>query len=271
VVYVCLTLFACVVQRSMMYFPSQTLPPPAEAGLPQAEVVKVPTEDGLELTSWFVPLKGSRYTAVVFHGNAGNVAYRDFLAHILLDAGCAVLLLEYRGYGGNPGSPSEQGFYRDARAAARFLESRPDVDPQRLVYYGESLGTGPATQLAVERPPAALVLNSPFMSMPDVAAEHYWYLPARWLVWDKFDNISKIGKVKCPVLVIHAERDRIVPTAHGKRVFEAANEPKELCLVPNAGHNDNLDVGRREIISAIRRVLHKADVYPKASEEGAKQ
>jgi fermentation-respiration switch protein FrsA (DUF1100 family) len=259
VVYVGLAALLCGCQRSFMYFPDQVLTTPAGAGLPDAETVRLRTEDGLDLTAWLIRAESRPFMAVVFHGNAGNISNRTYLADVLWAAGCSVMLVEYRGYGGNPGSPTEEGLYRDARAALAYLESRPDVDKTRLLYFGESIGSGPATQLAVERAPAGLILDCPFTSMPDVAADHYWYLPTRWLVWDKYDNLAKIGRVNCPVLVIHAGEDRIVPTRHGRRLFEAAREPKQLVVVLGADHNDHLDLGRPQVIGALKRFLAQVE------------
>jgi len=262
--YLCVAalMFGC--QRSFMYFPDPYLPPPGAAGLAQAEEVALHTEDGLELAAWFVPCKGAQYTAAVFHGNAGSIVHRGALAEVLVEAGCSVLLVEYRGYAGNSGFPHEAGLYKDARAAARFLESREDVDGTRVIYFGKSLGTGPATQLAVERPPAALVLDSPFTSMADVAAHHYWYLPARWLVRDRYDNLARIGKVKCPVLVIHGDRDRIVPIDQGRNLFDAAPEPKDLYVRRGADHNTPIEQDRKEYVAAVRRAIEMAEQARKA-------
>lgn len=259
VAHVCFGLLLCGCQRSLMYFPDQTLPSPDAVGLPGAEVVTLETEDGLRLISWFLRSESRPFTAVVFHGNAGNISHRGFLADVLWQAGYSVLLVEYRGYGGNPGSPTEEGLYRDARAAIKYLKSRGDVDMSRLVYLGKSLGGGPATQLAIDHPPAGLALDSPFTSMPAVAAEHYWYLPVRWMVLDKYDNLSKIAEVNCPVLIMHGDSDRIVPTKFGRKLHETANEPKQLLIIPNAGHNNNVDVGRAEYIEALKELLRRAE------------
>jgi fermentation-respiration switch protein FrsA (DUF1100 family) len=257
--YVALCLLLWAFQRRMIYFPGPALPAPGAVGLPEAEAVTLRTEDGLELIAWYVPAQGARYTAVAFHGNAGTIADRAHLAQILNEAGCSALMVEYRGYGGNPGAPSEQGLYRDARAALAFLESRADVDTSRLVYFGKSLGTGPAAHLAHEHTPAALVLDSPFTSMPDAAARHYPYLPARRLVKDRYDTLSKMGRITCPVLVIAGEQDRIVPPHLSRQVYEEANEPKELLLVPGAGHNDLLAVASVEYVAAVRRLIDRAE------------
>lgn len=243
-------------QRSFMYFPGASLPPLERAGFPpSAEAVSLRTADGLDLVSWYVPLEGAEYTALVFHGNAGTIADRRFLVDLWHSAGCSVLLVGYRGYGGNPGRPTEKGLYRDALAARDWAESRPDVDASRLLYHGRSLGSGPATYLAAERPPAGLVLDAPFVSMADAAQHHYWYLPAKWLVLDKFDNLAKMPRLTCPVLVVVPENDRIIPPAHGKKLYEAAPGPKRLRLQPGAGHNDNVSLDFPGYVRELRAFI----------------
>ena len=140
--------------------------------------------------------------------------------------GLSVLLFDYRGYGGNPGRPSEDGLAADARAAQAWLAAQPDVDPDRIAYFGESLGAAVAVGLAVQRPPAALVLRSPFTSLADVGAVHYPWLPVRRLLLDRYPSIERIASVHAPVLVIAGDRDDIVPAALSKRLYDAAAEPK---------------------------------------------
>ena len=230
-----------MLQRSVMYFPARTLPTPAQAGVPDMDVVTLSTDDGLELKAWFRPPEGSgettRPTVVYFHGNGGGIAIRGARARPYLDRGFGMLLVEYRGYSENPGSPNEEGLYADGRAALAFVQSE-GLSLDRIVLLGESLGSGVAVQLATEFDIGALVLEAPFTSTVDVAAGAYWFLPVRWLLKDRFDSISKIGRVRAPVLMVHGERDRIVPTRLGRRLFAAANDPKEAVYLPQAGHND---------------------------------
>ena len=161
-------------QRRMMYFPSGDVPPPARVGLSKAEIVTFATDDGLTLNGWFVPGDASNAgTVIVFNGNAGNRAYRSDLGARLAASGLAVLLFDYRGYGENAGSPTEEGLALDARAARSYVLSRGDVDGRRLVYFGESLGSAVAVRLAVEHPPHAVILRSPFTSFVDLGRLHY--------------------------------------------------------------------------------------------------
>lgn len=227
-------------QRRLIYYPSGAVPPPAAVGLERAEAVTFQTEDGLLLNGWFAPAStADADTVVVFNGNAGNRSYRADLARGFLDAGAAVLLFDYRGYGGNPGSPSEAGLARDARAARRYLESRPDVDPRRIVYFGESLGAAVAVGLALEHAPRLLILRSPFTSLADAGRYHFPYLPVRLLLRDRFPSVDLIGRISCPVLVIAGDRDSIVPVDQSRRLFEAAREPKRLAILDGADHNDD--------------------------------
>jgi fermentation-respiration switch protein FrsA (DUF1100 family) len=175
---------------------------------------------------------------VVFNGNAGDRSMRAALAAALNRMGHSVLLFDYRGYGGNPGRPTEDGLAADARAAQAWLAAQPDVDPNLIAYFGESLGAAVAVGLSVQRPPAALVLRSPFTSLADVAAVHYPWLPVRRLLLDRYPSIERIASVSAPLLVIAGDRDDIVPLSLSRRLYEAAAEPKRFVLIPGAGHND---------------------------------
>ncbi len=215
------------------------------------------TEDGLTLGAWFVRPRGpqSGYTALVFNGNAGHRGYRGPLADKLSRTGMAVLLFDYRGYGGNPGLPYEAGLARDARGALVYLERRPDVDPRRIVFFGESLGTGVAVRLAVEHPPAAVILRSPFTSFVALAERHYPFLPARWLLRDRYDSINLIDRVTSPVLVVAGDRDSIIPFEDSQTLFERAREPKRLVVVRDADHNDDALTDGPEVIRAVAEWL----------------
>lgn len=224
------------VQRRLIYLPTQVVPAPP----PSVEEVTFDTDDGLTLGGWFVPARAERreVAVLVANGNAGNRALRLPLAERLAAAGFDVLLFDYRGYGGNPGSPSEQGLHRDALAAHAHLAARPGTDRDRLVYLGESLGAGVVLGLAVERPPAALVLRSPFTSLADVARVHYPFLPVGPLLRDHYPSLEHIAHVHVPVLVVAGEADRIVPHDQSRELEAAAPGPSRLVSIPGAGHND---------------------------------
>jgi uncharacterized protein len=246
-------LFLWMLQRYLMYLPFGDPGVPGAVGLAEAEEVEVRTEDGLALAGWFVPARDqpAPYTVLVFNGNAGNRAFRAPLARRLSDAGLSVLLFDYRGYGGNPGRPSEKGLAADARGARAYLAARHDVDPRRLVYFGESLGTGVAVALAAEHPPAALILRSPYTSMAELGQWHYPFLPVRRLLSDRYPSLDRIGEIGSPLLVIAGDRDSIVPPEQSVRLFEAAPEPKRLLMVPGAEHNDYVLLAGDQLIEAM--------------------
>ena len=172
----------------------------------------------------------------------------------------SVLLFDYRGYGGNKGTPSENGLARDARAAQAWLSAQPEVDPDRIVYFGESLGAAVAIGLAMERPPAALVLRSPFTSLAEVGKVHYPWLPVGLLLIDRFPSIDRIGSVTAPVMIIAGDRDDVVPEALSKKLYDAASDPKRYLLVPGTGHNDLLLAGGDRVIDEVGRFLSESGV-----------
>lgn len=228
-------------QRRLIYFPLADRLPQAASLLPAASEVSFETEDAVQLGGWLLPPAGdpAGLTVLVFNGNAGNRADRAALAAGLALRGFSVLLFDYRGYGGNPGSPSEVGLLRDARAALAYLEQRPEHRSDRIVYFGESLGAAVAVGLAVERPPAALVLRSPFSSLVEVGKFHYPYLPVRWVLRDRFPSIDSIRRVGSPLLVVAGREDRVVPFEQSRALFEAAgSRDKRFVAIDGADHND---------------------------------
>ena len=198
-----------------------------------------------------MPARGEPAAHVLLcHGNAGNVGDRVRHAELLCAAGLDVLLFDYRGYGRSTGRPSEAGTYRDARAARAALLERPGVDPERVAYLGESLGGGVALALALEHPPAALVLMSAFTGVRDMARRHYAVVPPG-LVPDAYPSLRLIAGLDAPVLVIHGDRDEIVPLLHGEELFEAAPEPKRLHVIRGVGHNDLVTLAGEEWAGAV--------------------
>jgi fermentation-respiration switch protein FrsA (DUF1100 family) len=253
-----------IFQRRLIYFPAGDVPAPALFGLASAEPVSFPTADGLRLHGWLVPPLEPRAgaTILVFNGNAGHRGFRGHLAAALHERGYGVLLFDYRGYGGNPGAPTEAGLAADARAARDFILTRPDAAATRLVYFGESLGTGVAAGLAAEQQPAALVLRSPFTSMTDVGAWHYPWLPVRWLLRDRFDTASRIAGLGCPLLVIAGDQDTIVPYRQSRQLFDAAAGPKRFVTIAGADHNDPALADGPDVIDAIDQFLKSAPLRP---------
>jgi hypothetical protein len=204
--------------------------------------LRLESHDGLTLTHWYRPGPPGAPLVVAFHGNAGTVADRvPKLAHVPR-AGHGLLLVEYRGYGGNPGAPSEESLLADGRAVLDAMRARVGGDTP-IVLYGESLGTGVAVGVAATRAVAAVVLDAPFTSIAEVAQRHYWYMPAKWLIRDPFRSIDRIDRIDAPLLVMHGERDHIVPFRFGRQVFAAANEPKTFWSSAEARHIDLMDHG----------------------------
>lgn len=245
-------------QRQLMYFPFGQLPTLASLGVDDVEAVAFTTGDSVRLSGWFFRAgPGTKATVIVFNGNAGNRAYRVPLAIALRRLGLQILLFDYRGFGGNPGAPTEQGLAMDARAAREFLIRQRQVDPGQFIYFGESLGTGVAVSLAIEHPPAALILRSPFTSMADVGQHHYWWLPVRRLIRDRYDSLSVISQLRAPLLVIAGERDSIVPAEFSRRLYEAAPQPKMFVSIPDADHNDHELLAGDTMIDAIASFLSR--------------
>ncbi len=236
-VYAGIVALAYFFQRSLQYFPDRTLPSPAAAGMPEMAAVETPSADGTRLIGWYREAKPGRPTVVYFHGNGGNIADRAFLVRPWLDRGLGVVLFNLRGYGGSGGSPSEAGWFMDGAAALAFARAR-GVPPERLVVFGESLGSGVAVKVATEHAIAALILQAPLTSAADVAQHHYPFLPARWLIKDRYDSTERIGAVQAPILIVHGEADLIVPVRFGRALFAAAPEPKQGVFIAGAGHND---------------------------------
>lgn len=257
---------AYIFQRRLIYLPYGELPAVASV-LPRAEEVSFVTEDGLELAAWFVVGAGTdpgrRTTLLFLPGNAGNRSYRAPLARRLADAGANVLLVDYRGYGGNPGRPSRDGLAKDARAARAYLAGRDDVAVQRIFYMGESLGAAVAVELATDEPPAGLILRSPFTSLADVWRVHYPFLPVDLLLRDRFSPIERVDDVGVPVLVIAGEDDGTIPVEQSLAVHAAAAEPKRLLVIADADHNDQALLIGDELIAEVRRFL--SDVGPGAT------
>lgn len=224
--------------NASLYFPSRRIDrTPASAGLTY-RAVELRTGDGERLHGWWVQRRAAGLGSLLLcHGNAGNVGDRVAHADVLTRVGFDVLLFDYRGYGSSSGRPDEQGTYRDACAALRWLLDRPDVDPGRVLYLGESLGGAVALELALEHPPAGLVLLSAFTSVRDMARIHNPLIPAA-IVPDAYPSLRLIADLQAPLLVLHGEDDMIVPAEHAHALHAAAPEPKRLRIVPGVGHND---------------------------------
>jgi fermentation-respiration switch protein FrsA (DUF1100 family) len=243
-------------ETSLIYFPSRPLEvTPADFGL-AFEEVHLAAEDGVKIHAWLLPRPSPRFTILFAHGNAGNISHRLDRARLLgRRLSAEVFLFDYRGYGRSEGRPDEQGTYRDARAAYRYLTETRRVGPDRLVLFGESLGSAVVLQLALEGAARALVLESPFTSIRDMARLVLPWLPLSPLLRTRYDNLAKVGSLKVPLLVLHGDRDEVVPFAQGRRVFEAAREPKRFHRIVGAGHNDTYLTGGKEYWDVLDEFL----------------
>lgn len=245
-------------QRRLIYLPSSGPVPPAAQVLDGARDVRVRTADGLELAAWFVPAAPDQATVLVAHGNGGDRAGRAPLAAALAARGLGVLVLDYRGFGGNPGSPSEEGLALDVRAARDYLLGEAGVPEGRLLYFGESLGTAVVTELATEHPPAGLLLRSPFVSLAEVGRVHYPYLPVRALLRDRHQVAELLRRVDVPTTVVYGTADTIVPPAQSRAVAEAAAGPTRVVVVDGADHNDPALFDGAQVIDAVTDLARQA-------------
>ncbi len=254
--YVLVVVAAFFMQRDLMYHPDPSRRfDPAAVGLESFEGVEEKNDEGT-IRHWYSPpANRKKLTVVYFQGNAGDLAERAYKYGPWIQKGYGVFLIGYRGYG-NPGEPTEDRLYADARQAIYHLLDRSD-EPGPLVFYGESLGTGIAVQMALEFPAKGLILEAPYTSYPDVGAVRYPYLPVHLLALDRYSTLAKIGKIKVPLLVLHGRADKTVPFEQGEKVFQAAPEPKESFFVDKAGHGDLYDHGAGEAVNKFLEGLEE--------------
>lgn len=212
--------------------------------------------DGIRLHGWYLPSDPQRAVVLFCHGNAGNISHRLDLLRIFSDLGLSVFIFDYRGYGRSEGRPSEQGTYRDGEAAWRYLTEEQGITEKDIVVFGHSLGAAIGAHVAAQYRPAALVMQSAFTSVPELAAGLYPLLPARWLSRFRYDNRHLLGNVDSPVLVIHSREDEIIPYAHGERLFAVAGEPKQF-LELRGGHNDGIFVSGALYTNGLRDFLER--------------
>jgi fermentation-respiration switch protein FrsA (DUF1100 family) len=238
-------------QRKLMYFPDRARVQPAEVGLADVAERVLKTPDGARVVAWYGKARPGQPTLLYFHGNGGSLAIRAERIRRFMAEGWGVYMMTYRGYGGGTGNPTEVNNVADARLAygALVLEG---VSPSTIILYGESLGTGIATRIAVERSVAGLILDAPYTSIVDVAAQAYPFLPVRMFLTDRYETSKYIANVKVPLLILHGERDGVVPVAMGRELARLANEPKRLVVFPEGGHS-NLYVDGNTALDVVRR------------------
>lgn len=223
-IYVAICGYMFFAQRTLQYRPDPTRVEPRSAGLSQAEEISLKSSDGENLVAWWISPRGDRQPVYLYlHGNAGNLARRSGRFLRLSQNGAGVLAVSYRGYGGSSGSPSEAGFHRDAQAAYQWLRQR--IAPERIVVFGESIGTGVAIKLAADEAAAALALDSPYSSTLAIAQERYAWLPVRLLMLDQFRSDLQAPRITLPAFIVHCRGDRTVPLKFGEQLASLIRAP----------------------------------------------
>jgi fermentation-respiration switch protein FrsA (DUF1100 family) len=252
VVVVVVLALAYFFQRRLIYLPSTGPVPSAARVLPGARDVRLTTADGLTLGAWYVPPTGRDlgFSVLVANGNGGDRSHRTELAAALRAEGFSVLLFDYRGYGGNPGAPSQEGLALDVRAARAYLVDELGVPQERLVYFGDSLGGAVVAELAVEHPPAGMLLRSPFTELADTAAEHYPFLPVRMLLRDRLPVVEHVRRLDVPVTVVYSPADEVVPPEQSRAVASAARHGR-LVEIRGADHNHPVLLAGPEVVGAV--------------------
>lgn len=235
-------------QRRLTYFPDPVRTRPAEAGLPGVEEVEIATRDGERVIAWWGKARPGQPTLLYFHGNAGSLADRSERIARFLARDYGVFIMTYRGFGGSTGTPSERANVADAMEAYDRLAAA-GTSADDIIIYGESLGTGIAVQVAVEKPAAGIILDAPYTTLLDVAEVHYPHLPSRLFMTDRYETMRYIPRLKSPLLIVHGNEDRVIPVSMGKALHAAATAPKEIAVIAGAGHSDHFAFGSGEIIA----------------------
>jgi hypothetical protein len=254
--YAMIAIAALFGQRYLMYAPDTRRILPREADLPEVEERLIETPDGARVVAWYGRARPGQPTVLYFHGNAGSLVTRSERIRKYLERGRGMLMMTYRGYGGSTGRPSEAANVADAKLAFDLLV-REGVPPADIIVYGESIGTGVAVQVAAARPASGLVLDAPYTSLVDVASRVYPYLPVRPFLWDRYETMRFIGRIDCPLLVVHGALDDIIPVAMGRQVHAAAKTPAALAVIPGAGHSDHHLFGSFEVVDAWIEALRR--------------
>jgi len=243
--YIILAGFLYIFQSSYVYYPERVLlADPGSIGL-DFETVRFETEDGVKLSGWFIPSDNAKGVILFCHGNAGNISHRLESIQIFHRLRLDVFIFDYRGYGESEGKPTEYGTYEDAKAAWKYLIEVRQVIPNQLIVFGRSLGGAVASWLAQSQKPGGLILESTFTSLGDVAATLYPYLPVRLLLRFEYNTAEYLGRVDCPVLVIHSCDDEIMPFGHGHQLFEMAREPKKFIEISGTHNEGFITSGRK--------------------------
>ena len=272
--YAMIAVAAFVLQRRLMYFPDPQRTLPASFALSGVDERVIETPDGERLVAWYGRAAPGQPTLLYFHGNAGNLASRSERVRRFLARGCGIFMLSYRGYGGSTGTPSETANVADAKLAYAALR-REGVAASEIVVYGESLGSGVAVQVAADLPVAGVALDAPYTSIVDVAAGAYRFLPVRPFMFDRYETMQFLPKVRAPLLVLHGEEDEVIPVAMGRAVYAAANAPKEIVTFPHAGHSDHHLYGSYEELfrwlDGLAKSRRPSEREPDSHEAGEQQ
>ncbi len=239
IIYGAVAALAFVIQRRIVFQPDTARPSASALAIPQLKEVTIRSRGQPPLLAWYLRAPADRPMIAYFHGNGGNLAYRSDRVRTFWQAQLGLIMVEYPGYGGNAGSPSEAGMIAAGRGVLAFLDAQ-GIQSGQLIFYGESIGSGIATRLATEHPVAGLILESPYTSVLDIARRTLWgrFLPVQLLLRDRFEQLSLIKNVHAPLLIMQGEKDLVVPPDMGRILFSAANEPKVMWSTPHGGHND---------------------------------
>jgi len=257
VTYGAIALYLFIMQPRLLYYPDmpgrEPEATPAAVGLAYEDVA-LQTVDDIRLHAWFIPAENPRATVLFCHGNAGNISHRLDSIRLLHSLGLQVLIFDYRGYGKSEGRPSEKGTYRDVNAAWHYLREVRGLTEAGIIIFGRSLGAAVAADLASRTRPAAVILESAFTAVPDMAAEFYPWLPVRLLSRYRYDNLGKVARIARPLLLVHSRQDEIIPFAHGEVLFGRAREPKQF-LELTGGHNDAFQSSRKAYTHGLKSFL----------------
>ncbi len=243
-------------QDRMLYFPDrEVVQTPNDIGL-EYEEASLQTKDNVTISGWYIPAKPEKGVLLFCHGNAGNISHRLESINIFHNLGLSILIFDYRGYGKSQGKPSEKGTYLDAESAWNYLVEVKQKNPDRIIIFGRSLGAAIAADTALKKIPAGLILESCFMSVPDMGKKHYPWIPVKYLSKFHYSTIDKIQSITCPKLIVHSPDDEIVPFEHGTSLFEKAVQPKEFLQI-KGGHNEGFLVSGDLYLEGLKSFVHR--------------
>ncbi len=257
VLFIALVIFAGHFEKKQIFYPEKHVSMTPGMLSMQFDEVTLVTQDKVKINGWFIPADKPAATLIFCHGNAGNIGDRVSGLKHLHDLGINIFIFDYRGFGKSEGEPSEEGTYRDALAAVDYLKTRKDVDPNKLICYGESLGGAVAVDLASRIKPAGLIVIDSFTSVYRASQDIYPFLPIRWLLRTKYDSLSKMKTIHCPVLIGHSPQDDIIPFHHGQDLYNAANSPKEFVTLKGS-HEDALYIDNKKVLEQMKHFIHKS-------------